>query len=337
MAAREENPRGLEKVDWRTKPAVVPLPGREPYMCVLCRDRIEPGTPVRWGPRKAYGVHDECARKLPPLPIEAPKKGKAGPPIGPTSLDRWTEHGEGDRQHRALLLWAMQHDERRSQKSTARAVGVAVSTIRKWAAEHSWTARVQGTSGRADERAVRLYRELYIEAYGPTELPEVATRVVVPLGVTPREVKERPPSEVEENLAEADRRVREEILRKRKADDELRQRHVKLVDGAIGYVVKAMQEGKIRVSLRDIPALFSVRAMLTGVANEASQGTSGPIESMRVRVAREQGTDFLDAVAEDVEELGVIVSTLRGRRAAPAEEEGPAPGPGLRVVEPAAG
>jgi len=325
-------------VDWRLKPAVVPLPGKEPYICVLCRERVAPGVPVRYGPRKAYGVHDDCARKI---PLDAPRparKGKAGPPRGELSLARWEAFSEDVRQHRALLLYAMQHEPRRSQRGVGRAVSVAEGTIRQWCSKFSWAERMKGTAGRVDEQAAKLYRELYAADYGPTELPEVADRVIVPLGVQPRDAGVQPPSEVEENIREADRLVREEILRKRKADDEVRTKHVKLVDGALGYVVKEMQEGRIRASLRDIPTLLQARALLSGEVSSSNAAAGGaPIESMRVRVAREQGTDFLDAVAEDVEELAVIVATLRGRRADAAsvpQERAAAGAPGLRVVGP---
>lgn len=296
---------------------------------------------VRWGPRRAFGVHDECARKI---PLDAPKPGKkdkAGPPRGPTTLERWAGFNEDVRQHRALLLYAMQHEPRRSQRGVARALGVAEGTIRQWCSVYSWAPRIAGTVGRVDEVAARMYREHYAADYGPTELPEVADRVIVPLGIQPRDAGPRPLSDVEENLREADRLVREELLRKRKADEELRTKHVRLVDGALGYVVKEMQEGRIRATLKDIPVLLTARSILSGETTASEAAGGAPIESVRVRVAREQGTDFLDAVAEDVEELAVIVGSLRTRRAASGEAEStraaassPGSGPGLRVVEP---
>lgn len=337
MPPREKPTRDqASMVDWRMKPAVVPPPGKEPYICVLCRERVLPGEPVRWGPRKGYGVHDDCARKIPADAPRTPKKARAGPPRGLRTLDRWVDFDEDVRQHRALLLYAMQHEPRRSQRGVARAVSVAEGTIRNWCSTFSWAPRIAGTAGRVDEQAARMYRELYAADYGPTELPEVADRVIVPLGVQPRDAGVQPLSEVEENIREADRLARDEILRKRRGDDEVRQKHVKLVDGALGYVVKEMQAGTIRASLRDIPTLLQCRALLSGEVAASGGGTGTTIESMRVRVAREQGTDLLDAVYEDVEELSVILGALRGKRATEAEDEGVgravAGAPGLRVV-----
>jgi hypothetical protein len=211
----------------------------------------------------------------------------------------------------------------------ARALAGSNSTIRDWEKRFDWERRGDSAGVRADEQAVKLYRELYGKDFGPVELPEVAAFVGVPLGVRPaspltdrQRVAERIPlSPVEEQLREADKLVREEILRKRKADDETRSKHVQLVDGALGYVVKEMKEGKIRASLRDIPTLLQARAILSGEVPESGGAGVVPLESMRVRLARERGTDFLDAVAEDVEELSVVVKALRERRASGAAEE----------------
>lgn len=319
-------------IDWKRIGASIPLPGREPYSCALCGERCKPGEAVRWGPRRAKAAHDECARRLDPAAVErAPRPPKAEA-RGPLTLERWRH--EHELHHRALLLWAMQHPSKRNQRAVARAVAKSEGSVRKWSSTNRWNDRAEGPMADAD--AVRLYRQLYLAEHGPTELPEVQPFVVVPLGAPKAE--EIPLGEAEADVAAADRLVREQILQKRKHDDDIRKKHVQLVDAGLGYVVKELQDGKIRATLRDIPTLLAARALLTGEAGSNPAGGIIAAESVRVRIARERGTDLLDALDEDLEELRVIVGALKGRRDAaaassPARAAAGDAVPHLRVVE----
>jgi hypothetical protein len=321
---------GSRGIDWTKRPASVPIPGREPYSCALCGERCKQGEAVRWGPRREKAVHDACARKLTPETTEPLRKPKAEP-RGPLTLDRWP--GEQVIHHRALLLWAMQHPSKRNQRAVARAISKSEGSIRQWCSQQRWHDRA--SAPRADADAVLLYRQLYLADHGATELPEVAPNVVV--SVAAAKAESIPLSEVDEDVRAADRLVREEILRKRQADEDVRKRHVQLVDAGIGYVVNEMKAGRLRASLRDIPTLLQARALLSGEAGSQPAGTQLAVETVRVRVAREQGRDIIDALGEDLAELSTIVSALKGRREAAQEVEPRAAndgGPTLRVVEP---
>lgn len=221
-------------------------------------------------------------------------------------------HGEQTLHHRALLLVAMQHPDHRSLRCAARALSKGEATLRGWSKTGEWTERMKAPE--TEIVAVSMYRRLYLAQFGATEVPEVARNVVVPMSATLGK-QDPPPREVENDLRAADQTVRKEILRRREAEQSLRAKHVRLVDAGLGYVVSQLEAGSIRASLRDIPTLLEVRAKLSGEGSEASTpGSSLAVESVRVRLTREAGGDLLDAMAQDVDELRMILDALRTRR-----------------------
>lgn len=248
----------------------------------------------------------------------------------PATLERL--RGERTRLHRALLLYAMQHPEKRSIRAVARALAKSESTVRGWAASWSWDLRCEIPS--AEETAVALYRAHYVREFGPVELPEVERNVAIPLSASPSQ--DPPPSTVADDIRDADQKVRTEILRRREDKNRTRRKHVDLVDGALGYLVKQLQEGKIRANLRDIPVLLQTRALLTGEGSEHVSNGSIGIETVRVRMARETGGDLIDAMLLDVAEIRVILSALQTRKEEGIEEtveEAKRSREPLRVVE----
>jgi hypothetical protein len=234
--------------------------------------------------------------------------------------------------HRALLLYAMQHPERRSTRAVARAVARSESTIRGWAKQWSWDLRSEVSQ--AEETAIAIYRRDYLRKHGATELPEIESNVALTLSASP--AQEPPPSTVAEDLRRADQKVQREILRRRDDRQKTRSKHVDLVDGALGYLVKQLQDGKVRANLRDIPVLLQTRALLTGEAEEIGATGALGVETVRVRMARESGGDLIDAMSQDLDECRVILGALRTRQEAGIEEqveEARANREPLRVVE----
>ena len=246
------------------------------------------------------------------------------------NLDRRVR--EHIRHHRALLLFAMQHPEMRSNRLVARAVSKSEASIRKWRKDNDWDHRADALD--AEDRAVELYNALYLAEHGVVELPVVISNVVVPMSANPN--NQPPPPRYTEDIREADRTVQREILRRRENEKAVRHKHVRLVDGALGYVVGQLNEGKIRASLRDIPTLLKCRDILTGEGGtEEGSGVIG-IETVRMRAARAAGADPIAALEADLLELNIIVDALRARRDLPQmeirdEEEAS----GLTLVEPA--
>ena len=207
-------------------------------------------------------------------------------------------------QHRAILLYAMQHPDKRSLRRVSRAVGRPESTLRGWIKSRDWHDR--SSAPNAEDAAVKIYRRLYLKKFGHIELPEVRVNVAVPLST----ITKGDPAESSANAAvrAVDAKIEHEIVRRSTNEQKVRDKHMGLVDGALGYVVNEMKAGRIRATLRDIPTLLEARRIIVD-DQDAEKGVMVQ-ETVRVRTTR---GDFLEAVWEDLEELRVIVGALRTR------------------------
>ena len=238
----------------------------------------------------------------------------------PETLDRW--EGERADWHRALLLWAMQGVSLRSFRAVARAMGCSDGSIRTWAKNERWKHRV-AAHGEADQYALDLYRQLYLADFGKLELPHVLENVVRPVGAIDLDdpaaaaaelTRERARKATGHTLAEVEQAVVQQQTTKRRDNKREAERHLKLVDAALGTIARKMKANEIRVSVRDIPLLLECREQLVRVASGASTGPGIVVESSRVRYAKETGGDVLQAVLEDAEECTLILGALKGRQ-----------------------
>ena len=214
--------------------------------------------------------------------------------------------GERAHQHRALLLWCMCNPERRAVRGIARVMAKNEATVRAWKKRWDWMTRSEHPM--TEESAVHSYRMLYLRDYGPTELPEIADRITISMSTTIEHTP--PPADVVSDLREAGRIARDEVLRKRGERGAVRASHVSLVDDALGYVVKAMADEKIRASLKDIPSLLKARAVLTGEAVAGDGAGVLATETVRVKQARQNGGSIYAAMRQDLSEFDVILTAL---------------------------
>lgn len=247
-------------------------------------------------------------------------------PRGPDTLDRWP--GEGKQNHRALLLWAMQRPDDRSMRAVARSVAMGATTIRKWAARYRWEERASAPN--AEEEAIRVYRDQYVEEWGKVDMPEIQPRcsfmVAAGKGAPP-------PSDVSETLlaARARQEVTKQLSQQRAAEEaqaevdrrrgeqlnELKREHL-LVEIGLAYIQGQIKDKKVRVNLRDIPALMEAKQLLRRKELDLSQSAGGEtkdnrqviVESARVRYAKANGGSVLRAMLEDTEELRTILGVL---------------------------
>jgi len=224
---------------------------------------------------------------------------------------------EGERAHRAFLLYAMQDPERRSSSAAGRGVSRAESTTREWRRRWSWEDRISALGEAADVKAATAYREWYYPRFRLREIVEVEDRLAAPF---------RPESVVSPTVAaEVREAARGDTQREAAADarKRSRRRHMALIDGALGLVAKRVAAGEVRVTLRDIPTLLDLRERL----EDPHAGTGGGgvvIESVRVRVARDSGGDVIEAMHEDALELVAILGAIRSAGNVPAEILNPA-------------
>jgi len=151
--------------------------------------------------------------------------------------------------------------------------------------------------------ACSIYRALYYPTYKFREIIEVEGRLAAPfLPDTPI------PASVAEEVNKAvmpDKTSHEEDLRKKK----IKQRHLQLVDGALGLLARKIAAGEIRCSMRDLPALLKMRDEMVEPIS-ATNGGAILVESVRVRQARTKGTDLLEAMYEDAQEIMAILGAL---------------------------
>lgn len=228
--------------------------------------------------------------------------------------------------HRAFLLWAMQDEERRSVRACGRAVARSEACLREWRGKHEWDKRAETLGDLATVKASIAYRILYYGSLKLREIVEVESLLPVPfLPDTPIAAG----SPLGEQVSEAIRpRARDEDA-KGKQNEEQRRRHLALVDGAIGLVARRIAAGEVKVSLRDIPHLLDLRSRMVVEGSSLSDRHGGgvlPIESTRVRFAREKGGDVLAAMHDDALELAAILGALRSAsevRADLALQQGP--------------
>jgi hypothetical protein len=237
----------------------------------------------------------------------------------PATLDRWP--GERRDLHRALLLYAMQAHGQRSMRAVARALGVSDGSVRNWRRSGCWDARLDGHGTEADGDALDLYRVAYMADFGQLEVPHVAQHVVQPLGSldlrdpdaqAAHEAAQRAASAVSTAQAEVEQSTAQAVADHRRDSREVAERHIKLVDGALGVIARRLKADEVRVSVRDIPLLVDCRARLEDVVSGNRQQQGRPlVESARLQYAKETGGDVVAAMHEDALELVAILGALR--------------------------
>ncbi|MBU6287629.1 MAG: hypothetical protein KGS10_05650 [Chloroflexi bacterium] len=178
--------------------------------------------------------------------------------------------------------------------------------MRRWGKAWDWYDRILGPE--SDACAVAAYRLLFLRDHGQKEIPEVSSRMGIPISSRPA-----PLPESIEDVRTASAEVAKEVSRRSDGARAVRERHVKLIDAGIGYIVDQLKQGKVRTSLSDIDTLLKARSRIEA---DAAPAGAAVFESVRVRAAREAGRDVIEAIEADLGELAVIVAALKTRRAA---------------------
>lgn len=228
------------------------------------------------------------------------------------------EAGETPAEHRAFLLYGMTIPSKRGRlRRVGAAVGRNESTLRHWHKTRTWDARLSVLGGDAEMRAAEAYHIQYNLERGDTEVKAIAAMMRVPYRPPPsvmREEASKPIEEAAESLHEA----------ARSKHKEQRGKLVKLTDAMMSYIAEMLKNKKVRVTAGDILTLAKASNLLAfDPYEDAGTTDTGPrvVESVRIRLARQQGTDILEAAQEDAEELALILRTLRMGRAGLPEGE----------------
>jgi len=234
-------------------------------------------------------------------------------------LARWP--GERRDRHRALLLWAMQAPGERSMRAVGRALGCSDGSVRNWRRSGAWDQRADGEGQESDSVALDLYRDGYMADFGAMEVPHVAGQVVRPLGSldlrdpgaqAAHDARQRVAQAVPAARAAAEQATAQAVADHRRDSREVAEKHIRLVDGALGVIARKLKADEVRVSVRDIPVLLECRDRLSSVMAGASADPAGRVvESARVAHAKATGGDVVAAMHDDALELVAILGAIR--------------------------
>lgn len=211
---------------------------------------------------------------------------------------------ESGNAYRGFLLWAMQTPHKRAVRPVSKALQKSYPTVRDYSIRWLWSERAKAVTSDAEAQAI--YRRIYFKTYGMSEIAMVEKNIVAPISVM---------GNMPRDIADAvDRTVRETNPPKSTVfSTEVKRKHLMLIDAAIGYVAQGIKTGDVRRSLRDIPLLMQLRSELTG-ENKSGDSSSGVVlESVRVRDAKKNGGDIIEALHEDATELAAILHALASR------------------------
>ena len=213
--------------------------------------------------------------------------------------------GEKAIQHRAFLLWAMQSKEQgRSKNKVAKTVGVSATSINNWQKRWDWEERAKNIT--AETEAHQIYKKIYFPEIGNTELMAMEENISLPKAEKERKVVQASVAEtLKENLEETEKKAA--VL----LEKETKRKHMMLIDAALGYVAQGIKDGEIKRTLRDIPMLLEMREKMS--SNTSANPNAIVVESIRVRDAKANNGDIIEAMYQDAEEISAILGALRSR------------------------
>tara|TARA_B100001564_G_scaffold109287_1_gene90613 strand:- start:3674 stop:4447 length:774 start_codon:yes stop_codon:yes gene_type:complete len=216
---------------------------------------------------------------------------------------------EKEQAHRAFLLFAMQAPNKRSQRAVAKAVGCSAPSIGEWKKRFEWEERIKEAGPAHDSIAQKTYNELYFKKNGMREIAVIEKRILAPIsvvGTTSRPIGEQVIKTVEQSVSTVKENKESTLF-----DDQMKARHLDLVDRSIQYISDCLQTGDVKVTLRDLPVMLDLRDHLTGkVKEDEATGGSIVIETIRVKDAKKSGGDLIQAMLEDSKELVAIFESL---------------------------
>ena len=209
---------------------------------------------------------------------------------------------ESEVAHRCFLLWAMQMPNKRNVRLTARSSNRSEATLRDFKKRWEWVDRASDIT--SDVEAQTMYRKLYVSKVGTKEIEVVEKNIATPIskiGTIPRSVAQ---------IVDKTIKHQERELKKKDPEEEMRRKHVGLIDAAIGYIAAGIRDGDVKANIRDIPLLIQMRNMILKL-EDANKTPQIVLESLRVRQAKDTGGDIIEAMIEDGEELLMILKSVR--------------------------
>ena len=238
--------------------------------------------------------------------VSTKKKQKAtSPSIRPDSVDRdpiQRQKGERTKHHRAFLLYAMQNPTARTCRPISDAIGCSHTSVLQWRKKYNWDDRARSQT--ADVVAQQMYRALYMGRYGIQEVSHIQQNITAPVSATTPV-----PKSVADSVQVSLDQVKD--LDDSKHDKEMRKKQIMILDAAIGYVAQGIKDSDIKRNIRDLPILIGLRNELSDFGN-TERGGAVVVESLRVKDAKANGSNIVEAMYEDALELTMILRNLKG-------------------------
>ena len=212
--------------------------------------------------------------------------------------------GESILAHRAFLLWAMQSETHRQVSPVARAVKRSNPTLKDMRSRWLWEERVKVKG--SDSLAQAIYKRVYFNKFGMSEITMVQKNIHAPVtafNAAPKSIIDGVEKTLRHTPSGDASRFTEEVKRK----------HLVLLDAAIGYIAQGIRDGDLRRSLRDLPVLIQLRNELNGDGTKGAAGAATVVDSVRIAEAKLSGGDLVEAMYQDSIEVVAILEALRCR------------------------
>ena len=234
------------------------------------------------------------------------KKTKKNP-----TLDEAEESGikrmkcETERHHRSFLLYAMQSLASRKALPISRIMDVSHTAVQQWRKKYHWDARIKSQT--IEVEAQQLYKAMYGGTYGLKEISQIEKNIATPVSAS-----SPVPQSVADSVTDAIKQVQSQP--KNVHEKEMKKKQMMILDAAIGYVAQGIKDQSIKRNIRDLPILIGLRNELASDGSKAN-AQNIVVESLRVRDAKANGTNIIEAMYEDAEELTLILKNLKGSNA----------------------
>lgn len=234
--------------------------------------------------------------------------------------------------HAAFLLFVSLAPEHRSGRRVHILLEMPESSVRLWRGRYQWEERIAALGGEGTETEA-LAAEQFATHYASKlkrPLSEYRKHLRVPYTPPPadkRAASPPPPPKAEGEEGADPPEVDEASTAKAEAAVGAgnHDRIGRLLNVAEIRILQAIAGGKVKYGIGDIEKVLRIKdrlersrraALLESQGTSASGGTTETLaKSERVLRAQADGGDVLAAVAEDLEELALIVSTLRDSEA----------------------
>ncbi len=251
---------------------------------------------------------------------------------------------ESDSAYEAMLLWAMQTPDARSNRLIARSMTSPESTVRHWKKKYDWEMRCARVPD-VEYAALHVFRSRMEEYVGTdrSEMMRAALDIVLStagyarlraevrqqrVGIEEKPDKSKDQTAYKSELTTTELDQIDPARYMRDLSTRIRSKHLKegdiskqimLIDAVLGLIAKRIQTGELQVKVSDIPSLLKARALLTGLPTEqvavhsqVEHNHNVVVDTVRMQKAKKSGdhTAILEAMKEDVQELSVILDAV---------------------------